>query len=67
MARSKVMNPASHAPTHSPDPLPERVLTATRVAHHGARVLMEADGREGETAVIVDPADGRRGAPTKPG
>lgn len=52
MASSKVMNlgwsnmhPTPPLPTH---PLPELVLIDTHVSYQCARVLMEADGREGE-------------------
>lgn len=48
MASSKVMNPGQST-KHRPPPLPELVLIATTVSYQGARVLIEAEGREGES------------------
>lgn len=42
------MNPGQST-KHRPPPLPELVLIATTVSYQGARVLIEAEGREGES------------------
>lgn len=57
MASSKVMNPGQSSKHWTPlpsspittPPLPEPVLIATHISYQGARVLMEAEGREGES------------------
>lgn len=55
MASSKVMNPGWSSKQTPPPlpittpPLPELVLVGSHISYQGARVLMEAEGREGES------------------